>query len=48
MPNAAFAAFEALDPFFRVVQLGLSGFVDGEHYFDTISAALTVPDNAHP
>jgi hypothetical protein len=30
------AEFAALDPFFEVVQRGLSGFVDGEHYFDTI------------
>jgi uncharacterized protein len=32
-----YAAFSALDPFFAVVQRGLSGFVDGEHYFDTIA-----------
>jgi ketosteroid isomerase-like protein len=37
MPNAEYAAFHALDPFFRVVEQGLSGFVDGEHYFDTIA-----------
>jgi ketosteroid isomerase-like protein len=37
MPNAEYAAFYALDPFFRVVEQGLSGFVDGEHYFDTIA-----------
>ena len=30
-------AFSALDPFFDVVQRGLSGLVDGEHYFDTIA-----------
>jgi ketosteroid isomerase-like protein len=32
-----YAEFSALDPFFEVVQRGLSGFVDGEHYFDTIA-----------
>ena len=32
-----YAAFSALDPFFDVVQRGLSGLVDGEHYFDTIA-----------
>jgi ketosteroid isomerase-like protein len=37
MPNSEYAAFSALDPFFEVVQKGLSGFVDGEHYFDTIA-----------
>jgi hypothetical protein len=37
MPNAEYTDFKALDPFFEVVQEGLSGFVDGEHYFDTIA-----------
>jgi len=37
MPKSEYAAFKALDPFFTVVQKGLSGFVDGEHYFDTIA-----------
>jgi uncharacterized protein len=37
MPNAEYAVFKALDPFFKVVQQGLRGFVDGEHYFDTIA-----------
>ena len=32
-----YAAFGALDPFFELVQRGLSGLVDGEHYFDTIA-----------
>lgn len=32
-----YAAFSALDPFFEVVQRGLSGLVDGEHYFDAIA-----------
>ncbi len=29
--------FEALDPFFNVVLKGLSGLVDGEHFFDTFA-----------
>ncbi len=37
MSKAEYAAFNALDPFFRVVEQGLSDFVDGEHYFDTIA-----------
>jgi uncharacterized protein len=37
MPNAKYAGFEALDPFFGVIQKGLGEFVDGDHYFDTIA-----------
>jgi len=37
MAIAEYQAFKALDPFFEVVQAGLSGFVDGDHYFDTIA-----------
>ena len=37
MPNAEYAVFQALDPFFRVVEQGLREFVDGGHYFDTIA-----------
>jgi ketosteroid isomerase-like protein len=37
MPNAEYAIFKALDPFFGVVQEGLGAYVDGEHYFDTIA-----------
>jgi ketosteroid isomerase-like protein len=32
-----YAAFTALDPFFAIVQQGLAGLVDGDHYFDTIA-----------
>jgi ketosteroid isomerase-like protein len=35
--ETGYAAFKALDPFFKVVMKGLSGFVDGKHYFDTIA-----------
>jgi ketosteroid isomerase-like protein len=37
MSKAEYATFNALDPFFRVVEQGLSDFLDGEHYFDTIA-----------
>ena len=36
MPKGDYVAFRALDPFFAVVMEGLSKFVDGEHYFDTL------------
>src|SRR2546428_5545430 len=32
-----YVAFTALDPFFDIVQQGLAGLVDGDHYFDTIA-----------
>jgi uncharacterized protein len=32
-----YKGFVALDPFFDIVQQGLAGLVDGEHYFDTIA-----------
>jgi uncharacterized protein len=32
-----YEAFTALDPFFNIVQQGLAGQVDGDHYFDTIA-----------
>ena len=36
MPKRDYAAFRALDLFFAVVMEGLSMFVNGEHYFDTL------------
>ena len=41
MPNDRYAGFEALDPFFEVVQKGLNEFVDGDHYFDMIAENAT-------
>jgi uncharacterized protein len=35
--KSKYAASAALDPFFDVIQRGLAGLVDGEHYFDTIA-----------
>jgi ketosteroid isomerase-like protein len=37
MRKARYAVFEALNPFFEIVLRGLSGLVDGEHYFDTFA-----------
>ena len=37
MPDSKYPAHEALNPFFEVVMKGLSGLVDGEHYFDTFA-----------
>jgi uncharacterized protein len=42
--------FRALDPFFRVIEQGLAGLVDGEHFFDSLADdvvfdfVITVPD----
>ena len=38
MPDHKYAAFTALDPFFQIVQQGLAGLVDGDHYFDSVAA----------
>ena len=37
MADPKYAAFRALDPFFNIVQQGLAGLADGDHYFDTIA-----------
>jgi uncharacterized protein len=37
MPTSKYQAFEALRPFFEIVRKGLSGLVDGEHFFDTVA-----------
>jgi len=37
MTDPRYAVFKALDPFFNIVQEGLAGLVDGDHYFDTIA-----------
>ena len=37
MTDPKYAAFTALDPFFDIVQQGLTSLVDGGHYFDTIA-----------
>lgn len=37
MTDPQYAAFTALDPFFDIIQRGLAGLVDGDHYFDTVA-----------
>ena len=37
MTEPKYKAFTALDPFFDIIQRGLAGQVDGDHYFDTIA-----------
>src|SRR5258708_24418543 len=37
MQKAEYAVFEALNPFFEIIQKGLSGLVDGGHYFDAVA-----------
>jgi uncharacterized protein len=45
-----FDDFRALDPFFRIIEQGLAGFFDGEHFFDLLAQdvvfdfIITVPD----
>jgi ketosteroid isomerase-like protein len=41
--------FRALDPFFRIIEEGVAGLVDGEHFFDLLAEdvvfeyVITVP-----
>ena len=37
MIDPKYKAFAALDPFFNIVQEGLAGMVDGDHYFDSVA-----------
>jgi ketosteroid isomerase-like protein len=37
MKKGEYAVFEALNPFFEIILRGLSGLVDGKHYFDTFA-----------
>ena len=37
MPETKYAIFAALNPFFEIIQQGLTDLVDREHYFDTIA-----------
>jgi ketosteroid isomerase-like protein len=42
--------FKALDPFFRIIEEGLEGIADGEHFFDLLAKdvifdyIITIPD----
>jgi ketosteroid isomerase-like protein len=35
--RATYAGFQALDPFFEIIRRGLTGLVDGEHFFDVVA-----------
>jgi len=37
MSKSKYRACEALDPCFEIMMKGLSKYVDGEHYFDTLA-----------
>lgn len=41
MSESKYTANEALGPFFEIIMRGLSGVVDGDHYFDTIAEDAT-------
>ena len=47
------ADFRALDPFFRIIEQGLQGIADGEHFFDpladdvVVEYIVTVPGYPH-
>jgi len=47
MKKAEYGVFEALNPFFEVVLRGLSGLVDGEHYFETIADSAIFESRYH-
>jgi uncharacterized protein len=47
MPKSQYKAFEALNPFFEVVLKGLSGLVDGKHYFDTFADDVIFESRYH-
>jgi uncharacterized protein len=36
-PIDEFGDYAALDPFFRIIEQGLAGFVDGRHFFDLLA-----------
>jgi ketosteroid isomerase-like protein len=42
-----YEVFEALNPFFQIVLKGLSGLVDGDHYFDTFAEDAVFESRYH-
>jgi ketosteroid isomerase-like protein len=42
MPIENLEDFAALDPFFRIIQEGLTGLADGEHFFDLLAEDIVV------
>ena len=47
MEKARYPVFEALNPFFEIVLRGLSGLVNGEHYFDTFGDDAVLESRYH-
>jgi uncharacterized protein len=47
MPEPQYKVFEALNPFFEVVLKGLSGLVDGKHYFETFAEDAVFESRYH-
>jgi ketosteroid isomerase-like protein len=47
MTKSQYKVFEALDPFFDIVMLGLRGLVDGDHYFDTFAEDAVFESRYH-
>ena len=47
MPKPGYEAFEALNPFFKVVLKGLRGLVDGKHYFDMFAEDAVFESRYH-
>jgi hypothetical protein len=35
--------FQALNPFFRIIEKGVAGLVDGEHVFGLLAGAVDIP-----
>ena len=47
MTKDEYAAFEALNPFFKVILKGLRGLVDGKHYFDMFAEDAVFESRYH-
>jgi ketosteroid isomerase-like protein len=47
MPASKHTGFEALDPYFAIVQQGLADFVDGDHYFDLFAEDAVFESRYH-
>jgi|SRR5580704_1780950 ketosteroid isomerase-like protein len=47
MREPQYEAFEALNPFFEIVLKGLSGLVDGKHYFETFAEDAVFESRYH-
>lgn len=47
MAESQYQVFEALNPFFEIVLKGLSGLVDGKHYFETFAEDAVFESRYH-